>query len=334
MALASGQPPLLRGRPAVPPPRSARPTGPSTLSLPGRPAVPAGLALTAAPASPPAGRPSLAPAAPEADVPAPAGDSGAALVPAKDAGRGLATVTRLVPLASTGMVRYGLNRDDELVVRLLALGLPEFLIGPEFPSEAAVRGTYAALTRTLADRMPPVPDAPSEPGDVLLVVGPGAEALNAAQSLALTLRQDPDRVQWATSGGLAGLAPESSRITTLETAFERHRASENAGTVTIVAVDAPLRSNGGTWLSHMIAIWGPDAVWAVVDATRKIEDVAPWLDGLPRLDAVVLQETDCTADPAAVLSHLTAPVALVDGVRASAHRWASLLCERLDELNG
>jgi hypothetical protein len=45
---------------------------------------------------------------------------------------------------------------------------------------------------------------------VLLVVGPGVETLRVAQSLAASLRLDPDRVQWATRGDLAGLAPESS----------------------------------------------------------------------------------------------------------------------------
>ena len=89
-------------------------------------------------------------------------------------------------------------------------------------------------------------------------------------------------------------------------------------------------TGGGSWLTHMLSIWSPDAVWGVVDATRKLEDVVPWLDGLPRLDAVMIQETEATADPAAVLSHLTAPVARIDGARATAHRWASLLCERLE----
>ncbi|OMQ15265.1 hypothetical protein A7K94_0210785 [Modestobacter sp. VKM Ac-2676] len=138
----------------------------------------------------------------------------------------------------------------------------------------------------------------------------------------------------ASSGALAHLAPQSSRISSLETALERRRTSASAGTVTIVAVDAPLRTAGGPWLEHMLAVWSPTAVWAVLDSTRKPEDLVPWLDGLPRLDAVVVQDTDATADPAAVLGHLQVPVALIDGVRATAHRWASLLCERLEELEG
>jgi hypothetical protein len=44
----------------------------------------------------------------------------------------------------------------------------------------------------------------------------------------------------------------------------------------------------------------------------------------------VVTDTDLSADPAAVLRQVAAPVALLDGVRATPHRWASLLCERLE----
>jgi hypothetical protein len=322
MPSVGGMPPLLKGRPAVPPRRPLEP-GPSTDSRPvaARPAVPlvSGRLLDHAP---------LEVTATHRDLRLPLG-----IAPAHDGERRLATVTRLVRSVSREMAPYGLSQDDELVVRLLALGLPEFLIAPDFAADAAVRGTYAALTRTLTDRLPALPDVPAEPGDVLLVVGPGPETLTAARSLAGSLRLDPARVQWATPSDAAYLAPEQSRITTLETAVERAEHSAGSGSVTIVAVDAPLRTGGGGWLAQMLSIWAPVAVWGVVDATRKLEDVVPWLDGLPRLDAVVVQDTDCTADPAAVLSHVTAPVARVDGARATAHRWASLLCERLEEMH-
>jgi hypothetical protein len=174
---------------------------------------------------------------------------------------------------------------------------------------------------------------PTGAGEALFVVGPGVETLRAARSLAASLRLDPDRVQWATRGDLAGLAPEYSRMTTIEAAIERRQAAGTAGTVTIVAVDAPLRTDA-YWMSQMLAIWGPAAVWAVVDATRKPEDVEPWIDGLPRVDALMVEDTDLSADPAAVLHRIAMPVALLDGVPATPHRWASLLCERLDKQQG
>jgi flagellar biosynthesis GTPase FlhF len=326
MPAIGGQPPLLKGRPAVPPPRRPLDPGPNTASRPVavRPAVPASAGRSVEGSS-------LDVTATHRDLRLPLGLP----APAREGEARLATVTRLVRSTSTSteLTPFGISRDDELVVRLLALGLPEFLIAPGFAADAAVRGTYAALTRTLGERLPALPEVPTEPGDVLLVVGPGPETLAAARSLAVSLRLDPARVQWATPSDAAYLAPEHSRITTLETAVERSEHSASAGSVTIVAVDAPLRTGGGGWLAQMLSIWTPVAVWGVVDATRKLEDVVPWLDGLPRLDAVVVQDTDCTADPAAVLSSVTAPVARVDGARATAHRWASLLCERLEEMH-
>ena len=87
-------------------------------------------------------------------------------------------------------------------------------------------------------------------------------------------------------------------------------------------------------MTQLLDIWSPVAVWAVVEATRKPEDVGPWLDDLARLDALIVTDTDLSIDPAAVLHRVAAPVALLDGVRATPHRWASLLCERLEGAQG
>ncbi|MGK5172003.1 hypothetical protein [Geodermatophilus sp. CPCC 205761] len=220
--------------------------------------------------------------------------------------------------------------EEAVVCRLLELGVPERLLGGDFPAEIARRGTYAALTRALAAGLPTAPALPSGQGEVLLLVGPGVETLAAARSLAASLRLDGERLQWATRGDLAALAPRSSRVSSIEVALERKQEADRSGTLTIVAVDAPLRAGGGAWLEQMIAVFAPAGVWAVVEATRKPEDVGPWLDGLARVDALMVQDTDLTADPAAVLGRTTTPVALLDGARATAHRWASLLCERLE----
>jgi hypothetical protein len=219
--------------------------------------------------------------------------------------------------------------SGDLQSRLETLGLPRHLLGDTFADDVAHQGTYAALTRALGRRLPAPPELPSGAGEVLFVVGPGVETLRAARSLAASLRLDRDSVQWATRGELAGLAPKGSRMTTVETAMDRRQDAAASGNVTIVAVDAPLRSDS-YWMSQMLAIWTPTAVWVVVEATRKPEDLEPWLDGLPRVDALVVTDTDLSADPAAVLRRVAAPVAIVDGVRATPHRWASLLCERLE----
>jgi hypothetical protein len=220
------------------------------------------------------------------------------------------------------------TESGDLVGRLHALGLPTDLLGSSFAEEVAAHGTYAALTRALALRLPKAPELPTG-AEVLFVVGPGVETLRAARSLAATLLLDPERVQWATRGDLAGLAPESSRVTTIDAAIDRRQATAAAGSLTIVAVEAPMRTDA-YWMAQMLAVWSPVAVWAVVEATRKPEDLEPWLAGLPRMDALIVQDTDLSADPAAVLRRVAAPVAVLDGARATPHRWASLLCERLE----
>jgi hypothetical protein len=121
-------------------------------------------------------------------------------------------------------------------------------------------------------------------------------------------------------------------VTTVDAALERRDDAVRAGTMTVVAVDAPLRADT-YWMAQMLSIWNPAAVWAVVDATRKPEDVEPWLESLQRVDALMVQDTDLSADPAAVL-YLPLPVALLDGLPATPHRWASLLCERLEQHQG
>jgi hypothetical protein len=225
----------------------------------------------------------------------------------------------------------------DLVARLAALGVPEDLLGAGFAADAAAHGTYGALTRALAGSLPETPALPNGAGEVLVVVGPGVETLRAARTLAAALRLDTDRVQWATRGDLAGLVPAGNRMATVEAAIERRQEAIGTGTLTIVAVDAPLRTDA-YWTAQMLAIWSPVAVWAVVEATRKPEDLQPWIEGLPHVDALMVQDTDLSADPAAVLHRvalpLDLPVAVVDGMRATPHRWASLLCERLETPQG
>jgi hypothetical protein len=118
-------------------------------------------------------------------------------------------------------------------------------------------------------------------------------------------------------------------MTTAEAARQRREATLDAGTVTIVAVDVPMRTDA-SWMEQLLAIWSPVAVWAVVEATRKAEDLDPWLARLSGVDALVVADTDLSGEPAAALRRAGTPVAVVDGVRATAHRWASLLCERLE----
>ncbi len=241
--------------------------------------------------------------------------------------QGLATVTQL--LTSAPVTAPAAPVTAPAPVGLAALGLPSALLGDDFGADATARGTFAALTSVLSRVLPAAPSAPSEPGDVLVVVGPGAEALSAARVLATSLRLDPARVQWATRGELSGLSSPDVGVSTAAVAAARREAAAGAGVPTVVAVDVPLRDAGSAWVAQMLQAWAPTTVWGVLDATRKPADLTGWLAALPRVDAVVVTDTESSADPAALLAGLPVPVAVVDGARATAHRWAALLCERL-----
>jgi hypothetical protein len=79
--------------------------------------------------------------------------------------------------------------------------------------------------------------------------------------------------------------------------------------VTIVAVDAPLRATP-YWTAQMMAVWRPVAVWAVVEATRKPEDLEPWIDELPGSTRSSCRTPTSAPTPAAVLRRADTPVAL------------------------
>ncbi|MBN1091597.1 hypothetical protein JKP75_02800 [Blastococcus sp. TML/M2B] len=318
------------GRPPVPPTQARGAGGPSATAAPPRPSSSAGTSESLATVT----RLPVAPlmATPETpELSELTGLAGLAALLEADAPGLLDTpvLPAAVP-ARPARVRIAPPRTPaEVVSRLSALGVPDDLLDAAFLADVEADGTYAALTRALGNRLPEAPELPTGAGDVLFVVGPGIETLRTARSLAATLRLDPDRVQWASRGDLAGLAPEAARMATIDAALRRRQDAATSGTVTVVAVDAPLRTDA-YWMTQMLAIWSPVAVWAVVEATRKPEDLEHWLGGLARVDALVVQDTDLSADPAAVLDRVAVPVAVVDGVRATPHRWASVLCERLE----
>ncbi|HEY7948435.1 MAG TPA: hypothetical protein VID75_12230, partial [Acidimicrobiales bacterium] len=88
----------------------------------------------------------------------------------------------------------------------------------------------------------------------------------------------------------------------------------------VVAVDAPVESTDRAWARHLIASLLPTAVWGVVDATCKAEDVASWAAGLGGLDALALENVPTTVSPGTVLQ-AGVPVARLDGRAATPESW-------------
>ena len=213
---------------------------------------------------------------------------------------------------------------------LSALGLPEAILGDGFADDVADVGTYAALTRALGLGSRRRPRTPTGAGEVLFVVGPGVETLRAARSLAAGLRLDPEPVQWATRGDLAGLAPRSSRVTTVEAAIAvgtERRRRRHGDDRRRRRPDAHRRLLDGADAGHLVAGRGVGG--------RRGHPQARGPRPVARRPAAASTRSSSrtptsAADPAAVLRRVATPVAVIDGVRATPHRWASLLCERLE----
>jgi hypothetical protein len=140
----------------------------------------------------------------------------------------------------------------------------------------------------------PVPKLLASQGDLVVIVGLGADALPVAKSMAATV----GRAEVATSGTLdaTGLARVADRRDAL---LARARGVERRETL-FVAVGI---TSGGVHASSQataIAQLRADQIWAVVDASRKVEDTARWIrkvSSVVQLDAVVGIQRDATMTP-------------------------------------
>jgi len=96
---------------------------------------------------------------------------------------------------------------------------------------------------------------------------------------------------------------------------------------TVAVIDAPL-GRPTAWVAEVLGALEPTAVWGVVEASRKVEDLAAWSSDLGGLDALCLTGLDDTVSPATPL-RTGIPVALLEGHPATPDRWADLLLTRL-----
>jgi hypothetical protein len=93
----------------------------------------------------------------------------------------------------------------------------------------------------------------------------------------------------------------------------------------MVALDAALDGDL-TWARHVLAALRPTAVWGLVDAWAKPDDIRSWAVRLGGIDALAVENVGATSSPATSLL-AGIPVALLDGAPASAARWAALVAD-------
>ena len=254
-----------------------------------------------------------------APAPAPAGEKPAMPAPAV-----VVQPTPAAPIAAAPIpASVNLPAPSNHVGALVKMGLPAPYV-PAAPSPAAVE---AALRASLS-RLPGAPAMPKTTGSVVAVVGESSAALALARDLSAEAGLDPDAVTIATRKRLPARTPENMVITGSDDAMEKRRSWRRRDRPSVVVIDTDLCAEKPAWAYHVLAALEPEATWGVVEATRKTEDVAAWVDGLGGLDALAVNDLDATTSPAAVLQ-LDVPVGRIDGRTASPSLWAALLTERL-----
>jgi hypothetical protein len=221
----------------------------------------------------------------------------------------------LVPAVSSDPVHDALRRA----------GLGQALV--HRVTTASAGGLEAALVEALST-LAPVPDVPRRPGSLLVVVGAGSPARRLAASVAGEIGVDPAAIPFASLDASAyAVVTGPLLVRSAEEGAERApgwRRSQAA----VVVVDAGVTGPDRTWAAHLIASLRPTAVWGVVDATSKTEDIVAWADALGGIDALALENIDATVSPASALA-LGLPVARLDGQMATATRWAATIVDRV-----
>jgi hypothetical protein len=265
--------------------------------------------------------------------------SGAAMFLAGGGPRSSATSpdpVRHVPRANDGAASAVAPRDawsdgapeDQTVAALRRVGLAGSVIATVSEGLRRGAGLEALLLQAFA-HLGDAPTVPRQAGSLLVVVGDGVPARRLAAALAGDMGTDPAGVPFASRDTQAHMvATGALLVRSAEDAAERApgwRRSQAA----VVVVDASVTGADRSWATHMIAALRPTAVWGVVEATAKTEDIAAWVTDLGGVDALALEHLDATVSPAAVLG-LGAPVARIDGQPATAARWVATVVDRIN----
>lgn len=185
-------------------------------------------------------------------------------------------------------------------------GVPNDFVPDE--SEATLDG----LVRSFA-KLPTARPLPIEEGSVIVVVGTRRDT----NATALRLVE------------LMGLEPSDLVEADCTSASRQRVTRRRRSHVTIVTVEAPLRSRELAQVAAWIERLEPDYVVGTVTATAKRADVESWHRQLPGVDALALSRMGETASPGELLGGL--PILLVDGVPASPLQWVALILGALLE---
>jgi hypothetical protein len=144
-------------------------------------------------------------------------------------------------------------------------------------------------------------------GDLIVVVGCGTDAAAVAYSMSIATGA---RV---VNAGCCGNADE--RVNDRRSALHARAAGVRAGTAVLVAFGLPRGGRDAGAAVPELDRLAPDQLWLAVDAGRKADDTAGWVDAIARrvpVDALAVLGSDATATPETVQA-LALPIGWQDG---------------------
>ncbi len=194
-------------------------------------------------------------------------------------------------------------------------------------AESAAQHPSAAVRsiEQMVEQLPVAPPLPRTAGAVVALVGAPEQLSAAAELIAAELHLASESI-WLT-GPVTTRPRVIAGPTDAVTQAARLRTATTPSLVTIELTPG-LPGQPFGWASQLLAALAPTAVWAVVDAGRKVEDLRAELAPLGLIDALVVVGAARTATPATVWD-LEIPIAIVDGRPATPGTWAGLLFDTL-----
>lgn len=195
---------------------------------------------------------------------------------------------------------------------LRALGVPaawtrHLAEGDRFTSIVAMLGRLPELK---------IPDEVA----VIAVIGPADGVELEAHRTALDLPVDG--------------RPRAVALVPAEGGVERRAAMAKSKRVRPVVISIPINGyDDPDSVRKILTSVEAEAVIAVVDARRPLEEITRWVEALERVDAIALSGALDVEGPAAVLG-LDVPVIRVDGIAVDRIGWAALLCAQLPAPKG
>ena len=216
------------------------------------------------------------------------------------------------------------RRRTVITNQLVGLGLPK-----RWVDDADLTGEPIDVIARIVSDYAPQPRRLGCDG-VIAIVGDAHDAFRVAHRLAEELGLYAGDIHGALTGRRPSFLAPAHWLACPDLAMVRRRTWEARGGITLVVLGAGMGREGQQWCREMLHALRPDETWAVVEASRKPEDIEAWSAKVGRIDALAVCRADESVSPAAVLA-AGIPVTRIDNRPATPLGWGLLLADRLTD---